>query len=30
MRAADALFKSLEAEGVDHIFGIPGGAHLPT
>ncbi|MDQ2622986.1 MAG: biosynthetic-type acetolactate synthase large subunit [Actinomycetota bacterium] len=30
MRAADALFKSLEAEGVDHIFGIPGGANLPT
>ncbi|MDQ5895888.1 MAG: hypothetical protein QG596_2149, partial [Actinomycetota bacterium] len=23
MRAADALFKSLEVEGVDHIFGIP-------
>ncbi len=30
MRAADALFKSLEAEGVEHIFGIPGGANLPT
>ncbi|HNC15502.1 MAG TPA: biosynthetic-type acetolactate synthase large subunit, partial [Solirubrobacterales bacterium] len=30
MRAADALFRSLEAEGVDHIFGIPGGANLPT
>src|ERR671917_1878926 len=22
--------KSLEAEGVEHIFGIPGGANLPT
>ncbi|MGA7435421.1 MAG: biosynthetic-type acetolactate synthase large subunit [Solirubrobacterales bacterium] len=30
MRAADALFESLKAEGVDHIFGIPGGANLPT
>lgn len=30
MRAADALFKSLEAEGVENIFGIPGGANLPT
>src|ERR1044071_1996654 len=30
MRAADALFESLEVEGVDHIFGIPGGANLPT
>ena len=26
MRAADALVKALEAEGVEHIFGIPGGA----
>ncbi|MET0925984.1 MAG: thiamine pyrophosphate-binding protein, partial [Solirubrobacterales bacterium] len=30
MRAADALFKALEAEGVEHVFGIPGGANLPT
>ncbi len=30
MRAADALMKSLEAEGVKNIFGIPGGANLPT
>lgn len=26
MRAADALVKALEMEGVQHIFGIPGGA----
>src|SRR3954464_3443082 len=30
MRAADALMQSLEAEGVKNIFGIPGGANLPT
>ena len=30
MRAADALFKALEAEGVEYVFGIPGGANLPT
>ena len=30
MRAADALFQALEAEGVEHVFGIPGGANLPT
>src|SRR5829696_2503270 len=30
MRAADALFEALKAEGVEHIFGIPGGANLPT
>ncbi len=26
MRAADAIVKALEMEGVEHIFGIPGGA----
>ncbi|AIY89503.1 acetolactate synthase large subunit [Geoglobus acetivorans] len=26
MRAADAIIKALEKEGVKHIFGIPGGA----
>lgn len=26
MRAADAFIKALEKEGVEHIFGIPGGA----
>ncbi|HZJ29334.1 MAG TPA: biosynthetic-type acetolactate synthase large subunit [Solirubrobacterales bacterium] len=30
MRAADALTASLKAEGVQHVFGIPGGANLPT
>jgi acetolactate synthase I/II/III large subunit len=30
MRAADALCEALKAEGVEHIFGIPGGANLPT
>jgi acetolactate synthase I/II/III large subunit len=30
MRAADALMESLKAEGVLHVFGIPGGANLPT
>ena len=30
MRAADALMESLKAEGVKDIFGIPGGANLPT
>jgi acetolactate synthase-1/2/3 large subunit len=29
MRAADALMESLKAEGVKHVFGIPGGANLP-
>ncbi len=29
MRAADALFAALKAEGVEHVFGIPGGANLP-
>ena len=27
---AQALFKSLEGEGVDVVFGIPGGAILPA
>ena len=30
MRAADALCEALKAEGVEHAFGIPGGANLPT
>jgi len=30
MLGADAVLRSLEAEGVDVIFGIPGGAILPT
>ena len=30
MRAADALVQALEAEGTEHVFGIPGGANLPT
>jgi len=30
MRAVDALMKSLKAEGVKNVFGIPGGANLPT
>ncbi|MGI8632175.1 MAG: thiamine pyrophosphate-binding protein, partial [Solirubrobacterales bacterium] len=30
MRAADALIESLKAEGVEHVFGLPGGANLPT
>src|SRR5690349_22342472 len=29
MRGADALTKALEREGVDTVFGIPGGANLP-
>jgi acetolactate synthase I/II/III large subunit len=29
MRAADALCEALTAEGVEHVFGIPGGASLP-
>jgi acetolactate synthase I/II/III large subunit len=30
MRAADTLMESLKAEGVRDVFGIPGGANLPT
>jgi acetolactate synthase I/II/III large subunit len=30
MNGADAVLRSLEAEGVDVVFGIPGGAILPT
>src|SRR5688500_3282233 len=30
MRAVDAIMESLTAEGVDVVFGIPGGANLPT
>jgi acetolactate synthase-1/2/3 large subunit len=30
MRAADAMCEALKAEGVEHVFGIPGGANQPT
>ena len=30
MRAVDALMECLKAEGVDIVFGLPGGANLPT
>src|SRR6202453_3749387 len=30
MRAVDALMEGLKAEGVDVVFGLPGGANLPT
>jgi acetolactate synthase I/II/III large subunit len=30
MRAVDAIMECLKAEGVDYVFGIPGGANLPT
>jgi acetolactate synthase-1/2/3 large subunit len=30
MLGSDAILRSLEAEGVDTMFGIPGGAILPT
>ena len=30
MRGADAILRCLEAEGVEVMFGIPGGAIMPT
>ncbi|MBW3549209.1 MAG: acetolactate synthase large subunit, partial [Actinobacteria bacterium] len=30
MRAVDAVMECLKAEGVDTVFGLPGGANLPT
>ena len=30
MRAVDAMMECLKAEGVDVVFGYPGGANLPT
>ena len=30
MRAVDAIIECLKAEGVDTVFGLPGGANLPT
>jgi len=30
MRAVDAIMECLKSEGVEHVFGIPGGANLPT
>src|SRR6188472_3363088 len=30
MRAVDAIMECLKAQGVEHVFGIPGGANLPT
>src|SRR5438093_5476156 len=30
MRAVDAIMECLKAEHVEHVFGIPGGANLPT
>src|SRR5207253_1127302 len=30
MRAVDAMMECLKAEGVTAVFGIPGGANLPT
>src|SRR4051812_33475737 len=30
MRAVDALIECLKAEGVEAVFGLPGGANLPT
>jgi acetolactate synthase-1/2/3 large subunit len=30
MRAVDAIMECLKAEGVDVVFGLPGGANIPT
>jgi acetolactate synthase I/II/III large subunit len=30
VRAVDAIMECMKAEGVDAVFGIPGGANLPT
>ena len=30
MRAVEAIMECLKAEGVDVVFGLPGGANLPT
>ena len=30
MRAVDAIMECLKAEGVEVVFGLPGGANLPT
>jgi acetolactate synthase I/II/III large subunit len=30
MRAVDAIMECLKAEGVEAVFGLPGGANLPT
>ncbi len=30
MRAVDAVMECLKAEGVDVVFGYPGGANIPT
>src|ERR671935_3346090 len=30
MRAVDTIMECLKAERVEHVFGIPGGANLPT
>src|ERR671931_38345 len=30
MRAVDAVMECLKAEGVDVVFGLPGGANIPT
>src|SRR5947199_10677242 len=30
MRAVDAVMEGLKAEGADVVFGLPGGANLPT